>query len=186
LAWALTFRAFGAGSTAKDFLGEAMRMIKWHRPERLERALAWLFPATYVIHVAEEYLAGVALATSPSKISGANLTPNQFLIVHGVAVLLMIVGLFIARRLQFRSWLLVCFGVVVLINGLFHVAATLRIAAYHPGLITGLLIWIPMGIITLICLKQRVRPVKYWAAVAIGIVINVIALVIALSGLQVF
>lgn len=157
-------------------------MINWHRQERLEPILAWLFPLTYLIHVAEEYLAGVALATSPSKIRGANLTPAQFLTINGVGVLLMIAGMFISRRLKFRSWLIVCLGMVVLVNGLFHVAAGLRIAEYNPGLISGLSIWIPLGIITLICLKKRVRPGRYWAALAIGIIINVIVLVIALGG----
>src|SRR5215207_1325413 len=146
-----------------------MRMINWHRQERLELTLACLFPLTYLIHVAEEFLAGVALATSPSKIRGANLTPTQFLILNGVAVLLIIAGMFISHRLKFRPWLMVCLGMVVLINGLFHVAAGLRIAGYNPGLISGLFIWMPLGIITLICLRKRVRPGKYWAAMAIGV-----------------
>lgn len=163
-----------------------MRMINWHRQERLEPALAWLFPATYLIHVAEEFLAGVALAPSPFKIRGANLTPTQFIILNGVAVLLMIAGMIISQRLNFRPWLMVCLGMVVLINGLFHVAAGLRIAGYHPGLISGLFIWMPLGIITLLCLKKRVRPGKYWAAIATGVIINVIVLVIARSGLRFF
>ncbi|HVG35155.1 MAG TPA: HXXEE domain-containing protein [Pyrinomonadaceae bacterium] len=161
-------------------------MINWRRQERIEPALAWLFPLTYLIHIAEEYLAGVALATAPSKISGANLTPTQFLILNGVAFLLMIAGMFISRRLNFRTWLMICLGMVVLVNGLFHVAAGLRNAGYNPGLISGLLIWMPLGIITLICLKKRVRPVKYWVALAIGVIINVIVLVIARSGRRLF
>jgi hypothetical protein len=161
-------------------------MINWHRQERLELTLAWLFPLTYLIHVAEEFLAGVALATSPSKIRGANLTPTQFLLLNGAAFLLMIAGMFISQRLKFRSWLMVCLGMVVLVNGLFHAAAGLRIAGYNPGLISGLLIWMPLGILTLICLKKRVRPSKYWTALAIGVIINVIVLVIARSGRRLF
>ena len=171
---------------ALECIQQGVRMINWQRPERFEPALAWLFPITYLIHVAEEYLTGVALATSPSKIRGANLTPTQFIILNGAAVLLMIAGMFISQRLNFRSWLMVCLGMVVLINGLFHVAAGLRTAGYNPGLISGLFIWIPLGIITLIRLKKRIRPGKYWAATATGVIINVIVLLIARSGRWLF
>ena len=123
--------------------------------------MAWLFPVIYLIHVTEEYMTGVALATSASKIRGANLTPTQFLILNGVACLLIIAGMFISQRLNFRPWLMVCLGMVVLINGLFHVAGGLRIAGYNPGLISGLFIWIPLGIATLIYLKKRLLPGKY-------------------------
>lgn len=163
-----------------------MQLSNWHRRQSLEPILAWLFPLTYLIHLTEEYLAGVALATSPSKIHGADLTPAQFLILNGAALLLMTAGMFISRRLNFRTWLMTCLGMVVLVNGLFHVAEGLRIAGYHPGLISGLLIWMPLGIITLIRLKKRVRPDKYWAALATGVIINVIVLAVALGGRRLF
>lgn len=57
-------------------------------------------------------MAGVALAISPSKIRGANLTPTQFLILQGIASLLIIAGTFIAHRLRFRPWLMVCLETV--------------------------------------------------------------------------
>jgi hypothetical protein len=162
-----------------------MRLYE-HQQRRMELALAWLFPVTYLIHVTEEYLAGVALATSPTKIRGANLTPAQFLILNGIACLLIVVGMLIAQRLKFRSWLLVCLGTVVMVNGLFHVASGLRIAGYNPGLASGFLIWIPLGLVALICLKKRLLPGKYWAAVAVGVLINVIVLLIARSGRRLF
>jgi len=161
-------------------------MIDLHRWERLELTLAWLFPLTYLIHVVEEYWAGIVLAASPSKIRGANLTPTQFLILNGVAFLLMVAGMFISQRLNFRPWLMVCLGMVVLVNGLFHVAAGLSVAEYNPGFISGLFIWIPLGISTLIYLKKKVRQDKYWAAMAVGVIINVIVLVIARSGRRLF
>ena len=154
--------------------------------QRLELILAWLFPVTYFIHVGEEYWAGVALAPSASKIRGANLTPTQFLILHGFAVLLILAGMFISHRLKFRPWLLVCLGTVVLINGLFHVYGTLKIAGYNPGLASGLLIWIPFGVIAMIYLRKRVPPRKYLLAIAIGVLINVVVLWLARSGRRLF
>lgn len=161
-------------------------MINARRYEKTELALAWLFPATYLIHVTEEYVAGVALSTSATKIRGANLTATQFLILNAVACLLIIAGMLLSKRFKFRPWLLVCLGTVVLINGLFHVAGGLRIKGYNPGLVSGLLIWIPLGIATIIYLRKKIVPGKYWAAIAVGIIINIIVLVIARSGRRLF
>jgi hypothetical protein len=161
-------------------------MLNERRDERVELTLAWLFPVTYLIHVTEEYLAGVALATSPNKMRGANLTATQFLILNAFAVSLIFAGMFISRRLRFRPWLMVCLGTVMMINGLFHVAGGFRIAGYNPGLVSGLLIWIPIGVITLISQKRRVLPKKYWAAIAVGVAINIFVLVIARAGRRLF
>lgn len=154
--------------------------------ERVELALAWSFPFTYLIHITEEYLSGVALSTSPSTIRGANLTPTQFLILNGIACLLMVAGILISRRLKFRTWLLVCLGTVAVVNGLFHVVVGLSIAGYNPGLASGFFIWIPLGAATLIYLRKRLRPGKFWGAVAVGALIHVIVFLFASSGRRLF
>jgi hypothetical protein len=155
--------------------------------ERKEMLWAWLFPLTYLIHIAEEYVAGVALAPSPNKIRGANMTATQFLILNGFACALLVIGMVLSRRFGFRQWLLVCLATVVMVNGLFHIAGTIRIAGrYNPGLISGVLIWIPLGIVTLMRMRQSMRPNKYWAAMAVGVGINVIVLLIARGGRRLF
>lgn len=157
-----------------------------YKQKKLEFILAWLFPLTYLIHVTEEYLAGVALAPSPTKIRGANMTPTQFIILNSVACLLIIAGMLISQRLRFRPWLMVCLGTVVMINGLFHVVGGLRIAGYNPGLASGFLIWIPLGVIALVYLRKMLLPGKYWAAILVGVLINVIVLVVARNGRRLF
>jgi hypothetical protein len=154
--------------------------------EKRETFWAWLFPITYLIHVTEEYVAGVALAPSPTKIRGANLTPTQFLILQGFACSLLVLGIVLSRRFNFRPWLLICLATVVMVNGLFHVAGSLRIAGYNPGLISGVLIWIPLGVATLIRLKRRMRPNMYWTAITVGVLINVVVLVLARGGRRLF
>ena len=154
--------------------------------ERKEEVWAWLLPVTYLIHVTEEYVAGVALAPSPNKIRGANVTPTQFLILQGFGLTLLVVGIILSRRFKFRPWLLICLGTVVIVNGLIHVVGSLRIAGYNPGLISGVLIWIPLGVAILIHLKKQMRPNMYWTAIAVGIAINLAILVIARGGRRLF
>lgn len=154
--------------------------------ERKEMIWAWLFPATYLIHIAEEYVAGVALAPSPNKIRGANMTATQFLILNGFACALLVIGMILSRRYGFRQWLLVCLATVVMVNGLFHIAGTIRIAGYNPGLISGVLIWIPLGVVTLMRMKKSMPPNRYRVAMAVGVGINVIVLLIARGGRRLF
>lgn len=162
-------------------------MFKTLLEERKDMIWAWLFPLTYLIHIAEEYVAGVALAPSPNKIRGANMTATQFLILNGFACALLVLGMILSRRYGFRQWLLVCLATVVMVNGLFHIAGTIRIAGrYNPGLISGVLIWIPLGIVTLMRMKKSMRPNKYWVAMAVGVGINVVVLLIARSGRRLF
>ncbi len=154
--------------------------------DQKEAIWAWLFPITYLAHVSEEYFAGVALARSPNHIRGANLTLTQFLILNGFALALLLSGIILSRRFNFRQWLLICLGTIVLVNGSFHVIGAVRIAGYNPGLISGALVWIPLGAAVLIYLKKRMQPNRYWAALAVGIGINVAILLLARGGRRLF
>jgi hypothetical protein len=154
--------------------------------EKNETIWAWLFPITYLVHVAEEYCAGIALAPSSNKIRGANLTATQFLMLHGIASLLLLAGFILAGRFKLRHWMLICLGTIVLVNGIFHAIGGLRIGGYNPGLISGALIWIPLGLLTLVKLKKRMRPDRYWLAFAIGIGINVVILLLGRGGRRIF
>ena len=146
----------------------------------------WLFPLLYLIHVVEEYWAGVALATSPNKIRGANFTSGQFLIVNGLTFVLMLAIFILSQRFKFSLWLMVCVGTVLLINGLFHIKGTIKIAAYNPGLVTGTLLFVPLGIATLVVLKSRMSGRRYWTALITGILINFIVLLVARGGRKLF
>lgn len=161
-------------------------MVNTLRWKMSETVWAWLFPFTYLIHVTEEYVAGVALAPSPTKIRGANLTPTQFLILQGIACLLLVLGIVLSRRFNFRPWLLICLTTVFLVNTLFHIAGSLRIAGYNPGVVSGVLIWIPLGVATLLHLKRKMRPNMYWTAMAVGVGINIVVLVLARGGRRLF
>jgi len=157
----------------------------FHR-ERTEVILSWLFPATYLIHITEDYWAGVALSTSPVKIRGANLTPTEFLIVNGFAWILLVLGTILAQRLKFRPWLLISLATAVIVNSIFHLRGAIRISAYNPGLISGVLVWIPLGLITLIAMKKKMQPRKYWIALILGLGINGSVLLLARFGRRLF
>jgi hypothetical protein len=134
----------------------------------------WLFPITYLLHVAEEYWGGEGYSTYLLRLRGVQLSPTRFLLVQSVGLALMIVGIILARRLHFPNLMSGILGSVVLVNGLTHTILSIGYAEYVPGLITSTLLWIPLGIATLLRSKRTMREARYWLCVALGVGINVI------------
>jgi len=146
----------------------------------------WLFPITYLLHIAEEYCGGEGYSAYLLRLRAIQLSPSRFLLVQAFGLALMILGIILARRLQFPNLLSVILGAVVLANGLTHTLLSIAYAEYVPGLITSILLWIPLGMATLLGLRRMMREARYWICVALGVGINgFIELVISQIG-QVF
>lgn len=149
--------------------------------------LPWLFPPAFLIHVTEEYLGGGALQTATgANLKGVNLTAQQFVVITGTAFMLLIVGILLSRRFKFPDWLLVCLGTILLINAATHSVSTVLTAQYSPGLMTGLLIFVPLGLLTLTQLKSKMSTRRYLTAVAVGIIVHGVITLLALRGGRLF
>ncbi len=134
----------------------------------------WLFPITYVVHVAEEYLGGEGYSAYLLRLRDIHLSPAKFLLAQGVGLVLMVVGVILARRLKFPNLFSVILGTVVLVNSLTHTVQTFFHGEYVPGLVTAILIWLPLGVATLLRFKDSMNKVRYWGCAAIGVGINVV------------
>lgn len=143
---------------------------------------SWLFPATYIIHIAEEYWGGEGYPAYLLRLRGVQLTPGRFLFDQAFGLVLVIAGVIIAQQLKFPRFMLVILGALVLANGITHGATALLDGHYGPGLISSILIWIPLGAITLLRMNGRTSILRYYAAIAIGFAINGIVALIALRG----
>ncbi|MCM3906313.1 MAG: HXXEE domain-containing protein [Pyrinomonadaceae bacterium] len=144
---------------------------------------SWLFPITYLLHIAEEHCGGEAYSAYLLRLRGIQLSPARFLVAHAIGLALMIGGIILARRLQFPNLLSVILGSVVLVNGLTHTTLSLAYTEYVPGLITSILLWIPLGIATLAGYKRTMREARYWLGIAMGVAINgIIELVTSKAG----
>jgi len=142
----------------------------------------WLFPLTLLIHIAEELFGGEGYPAYLKRLRGVSLTPTKFLVGQAIGLALIVFGIFIARRLDFPRQLLVILGTIVAVNGLSHLATSLYYGGYGPGLISGVLIWIPLGMATLIRFKTGMQPHRYWLYVTLGIGINLAIAVLTLNG----
>jgi hypothetical protein len=146
----------------------------------------WLFPLTYLLHIAEEYWGGGGYTAYLSKTKGVAFSSMRFLLMTGFGWLLMIAGIPVAQRFGFPQLSMVILGTVFLVNGVSHTVSSVVTARYNPGLITGILIWIPLGLVTLVQLRERMSAARYLTAILIGVGIQAVVSLLSLKGGKLF
>lgn len=154
-------------------------LLSFNAPETL---WLWLFPVTYLIHIAEESWGGDGFSEHIRKTRGVKLKKRDFFLMAGLSWLGMVVLIVFAERLKFPELILIIFGTAFLANGLSHTATALRKVEYNPGLVTAILLWIPQGAITLARLAGAMSGGRYLMGMFIGLVFQVTATLMSMVG----
>jgi len=151
---------------------------------RLDKAnlLSWLIPFTYLVHIAEEYWGGEGYPAYIYRLRGVYLPPSRFLVAQAIGFVLVVMAVILARQFNFPTMMLVILSTTVMGNALTHTVSAVPTLSYNPGLLSSVLIWMPLGIFVLVRFKREVSPQRYWLAIAIGVVINVAIGVITMRG----
>jgi hypothetical protein len=110
------------------------------------------------------------------------MSPVRFLAAQSIGLILVTLGVILAKHFHFPQTMLLILGTIVLTNGLTHSFTSLTTYTYGPGLYSSVLIWIPLGLITLLGFKNGVTRKRYWLCVAIGVGVNVLVGVITMRG----
>lgn len=134
--------------------------------DALTRA-GWLYPLTYAAHVGEEYWGDFPAWWS--RVVGVRMTAGDFLAWNGMALLLMVGSVLWLWRDRRLRWLPLSFGTAFLANTLTHLAASLLTASYSPGLVTGLLLWLPLGAWTLARGRAELSRRSFRAGLLVGL-----------------
>jgi len=142
----------------------------------------WVFPITYLIHIAEEYWGGEGYPAYILRLRGVHMSTARFLVAQSVGVVLVTVGVILARRFNFPQMMLIILGSIVLVNGITHTVTALSIMSYGPGLWSSIFIWLPLGIFTLVRFRNAISRKRYWIAIAIGIGVNVVVGILTMRG----
>ena len=138
---------------------------------------AWLFPLTYLVHIAEEYWGGFPKWVA--RFWGVESSNENFLIWNGAAWLVMTSCVALVRMTKSYRWLIVSFGTVVLINGSAHTITSVVTRSYSPGLVSGLLIWVPLGTITLLRASKQVNRRTYVSGILVGVLMHGVVTLLA-------
>ncbi len=131
----------------------------------------WLFPATYAVHIAEEWVGGFAAWATAH---GTPLSAGELLGWNCLGCALMTLGVALARaRLRWR-WIVTALGVIAAANGLYHAAASVATASYSPGLISGVLLWLPLGLFALRHEWTRAAHSTFWKGILAAVIVHAI------------
>jgi hypothetical protein len=150
--------------------------MRWHYRDA---ALLWLFPPAYALHVLEELFGGEGFLVWLARIVGSPLPLEGFLLVNLVGMMLLVVAVRRAIRDDRAGWMAVAIATIALVNGLAHLFGTLLTAHYSPGLVTGIVLYLPLGSLTLLrSLHQAAAQTVTRGALA-GIAIHAAVFVIA-------
>ena len=144
---------------------------------------SWLFPLSYLLHIAEEYWGGEGYPAYILHLRGVHMSTARFLAAQGVGFILVTIGVILARRLKFLPMMLVILGTIVAGNALTHAVTALSILRYGPGLFSSIFVWGPLGIATMIRFKSALDDQRqYWIAIAIGVGVNVVVGILTMRG----
>lgn len=141
--------------------------------------LVWLFVAAYVAHVLEELAGGFPrwLAT----VIGRSLPYRDFLVINAVALIVLIACARAATRRESLGWIGIGIATVLFANGLVHLFGSLGTGTYSPGLVTGVVLYLPLGQLALLRAMHQVPHAFFWKGVAFGLAAHAVVTAIAFA-----
>jgi Protein of unknown function with HXXEE motif len=109
----------------------------------------WLFPPTYLLHIGEEYLMCGGFPAWVADVLGIAFTNAEFVAWNALGMLLICVAAWLVSRHAHLRFIEIALAMVVLGNVAAHVLGSLVTWTYSPGLVTGVVVWTPLGWIRL-------------------------------------
>ncbi|HLF09829.1 MAG TPA: HXXEE domain-containing protein [Gammaproteobacteria bacterium] len=156
-------------------------LMRRGKPRGLARWWPLALPSAYALHLAEEWYGGEGLVAWTERVLGTELTPLRFVILNAVAWPLFAALTVLAIRFTAYAWLLVTFATIVVVNALLHALGTLAVGVYSPGLVTGLLLYVPVGGLVLVTGRHKLPPRRFGGALLLGVAIHVAVAFIAFA-----
>jgi hypothetical protein len=141
-------------------------------------AWIWLFPTAYLVHLAEEFWSPPTFYVWASRFAGIDFTARVFLATNTLFAALMIVAVALIRRGTWPPWVVLALATVVALNGLLHLLGTALSRSYSPGLLSGLLLYLPLGAATLVRGTRQLGTGAVQRGVAAGIAVHALVPVV--------
>jgi Protein of unknown function with HXXEE motif len=138
----------------------------------------WLFPPTYVIHLTEEYLAAGGFPLWADRTLAIRFSNAEFTAWSTLALGLTCLGAWLVSRDSRFRFIEIALAIAVLGNVAMHVFASLLTWTYSPGLVSGVLIWIPLGAARLRSARRTSTRRGYIAGVYLGLSVVLITMAV--------
>jgi hypothetical protein len=136
-------------------------------------------PMAFLAHICEEWLGGPGFPAWTQSTLGIGVSPARFVLLSGSGLVVMTVSIVAALRAPGGAWLAATFAAMITLNGLLHVLATAAFSTYSPGTITGLLVFVPLGSLTLLSMSRRLPRHQFVLAALGGVAFHALVVFIA-------
>lgn len=150
--------------------------MRWHYRDA---GLLWPFVPAFVIHVAEEWFAG--FPSWLQQVVGRPLPSSAFLLINGVAVVLLIGAIRSATRSERSGWMAVALATIVLVNTLAHAGGAALTRSYAPGLISAVVLFVPLGSLTMIRALDQADRAQVTRGIIAGLIIHALVFFLAFA-----
>ena len=150
--------------------------VRW---QYRDASLLWLFVPAYLVHIGEEWVGGFPQWLG--VVVGRPLPAAAFLIVNGVALVLLITGILAAIREDRHGWIVVTVATIVLINTLVHAAGAALTGSYSPGLISAVVLYVPLGSLAMIRAIDQASRAQLTRGIVTGVLIHAIVFILAFT-----
>ena len=148
--------------------------MRWHYRDA---GLLWLFAPAFAIHVAEEWFTGFPAWLQ--RIAGRPLPDTAFLIINAVAMAALMGAIRAATRAERSGWMAVAIATIVLVNTLAHLAGAALTRSYAPGLISAVVLYVPLGSLTMIRAMDQADRVQLGRGIVAGLAIHALVFLLA-------
>ena len=106
--------------------------------------MAGLLPVTIFIHQLEEFFG--QFPQWYSNLLNAQLSTQDFILINGIGLIVFTVSA-LFYILTKNNVLLAILGTFVFVNGVIHLLLSIFTLSYSPGTISGVILFVPLGII---------------------------------------
>ncbi|NNE68776.1 MAG: HXXEE domain-containing protein [Rhodothermales bacterium] len=138
-----------------------------------------LLPLAYVLHLGEEIWTDLLLWTGETL--GRAIPLDRFIAINATALVLFIVGTVAAYRFHRAGWFPVALAATLAANGALHLLAAMAFGGYAPGMITGTVLSLPLGVLVLRSSRAQLSQSIFVRAVVAGLAFHALVSAVAFA-----
>lgn len=148
--------------------------MRWHYRDA---QLVWLFPVCFSLHLMEEWFGG--FPEWMARVVGSELPRAAFIGINAFAMLALLMAVRATVATERNGWMGVAIATILFVNGIAHVLGSLVTRSYSPGLLTGIVLYLPIGQLTLIRAWLQSPRAMFARGVVTGLVVHALVVVVA-------
>jgi hypothetical protein len=129
---------------------------------------AMLLPLSLLAHQLEEYFGKFPIWYS--NLLDAQLSDQDFIMINGIGLLL-ISGFSLSYFFNKNNLILVALGTLIFVNGIIHLVLSIFTLSYSPGVISGVILFLPLGTSIYLRILPKLEKKEKIAAISIGLLL---------------